>query len=1088
MIAFALALTLAALLPATASAVTPEPAWTITSLSAPTHLAPGSSEADYYGIRITNTGAAPSDGSPITITDIPGSSRLHVIEEGWGPNYYFGVYDRFLEKPDSSCEEGPPAICTVSNTVVKPGEYLYMEVPLDVDAGPEETFTNQIEVSGGGASLAATSEETTISSEPAPFEFASSQFMLGDESGEAETRAGSHPYRMQVNFQVSTAEYEEIYKKNVRTIRNIHTALPKGVVVNPDAATARCTEAQLAFAECPTGSVVGQAWSTTELVDLEVHSGLDPLYDMVSPSEKPAELAFDPSGLGVSIHLLGGVDSAGEYALMTDVRELIQFGEPSGATVELWGDPSDPSHDFVRGNCEYEQSKVGGCPAETEDTEPFLTMPSACSGPLSADLEIEQWEEAGHPISTEIPTTDENGNPVGVTDCESLQFEPTLKARPTTNVADSPSGLEVDLHVPQEESFDTRAQSTLKDTTVALPEGLVINPAEANGLGACSAAQLGLTTPVGQESPVRTTAEPASCPDSAKLGTVEVDTPLLEDPLQGSVYIAKPYENPFNSLLALYIAVSDPERGVVLKLAGKVTPDPQTGRLTATFAEAPELPFEDFKLRFFGGAGGSLRTPATCGQYATTSSLAPWSAPQSGPPAQPGDSWSISQAPGGGSCPTQASAQPNSPALDAGTVTPIAGSYSPFVLNLHREDGSQEFSRISLTTPPGLTGKLAGIPYCSEAALKQAEQKSGREEEASPSCPAASQVGSVIAAAGAGPAPYYAKGTAYLTGPYEGAPLSLAIVTPATAGPFDLGTIVVRTALRLDPATGQISAVSDPIPHILHGIPLDVRSVQIHLDRAQFTRNGTSCDPLAISGSELSTLGGSASLSQRFQLAECQALGFKPKLAIGLTGPTHRGAHPALRAVLSLPEGGANLASASVALPHSEFLDQSHIGTVCTRVQFAAGPGDGAECPPASIYGHATAYSPLVDYAVEGSAILRSSNNKLPDLVLALHGPPSQPIAFEADARIDSVNGGIRSTFEATPDLPLSRVVLQMAGGRKGLLQNSTDICEGVHRATGSLIAQNAKTATLRPALRDSKCAKAGRRGHKKRHHRGAAR
>jgi hypothetical protein len=1070
---------LVAVLPASAQAAVSGPAWTITAAALPGHFTPGSAEIGSYSVAVTNTGAAPSDGSPVTITDTFGSPRLHVLPFGYTPTFEFGAYSlnnptRAYESSNTSCGEGPPVSCTVSDTVVQPGESLSMFVPLAVDSGGEESFTSEIEVSGGGAPTTTTTLPATISAEPSPFEFMSTRARLGDAAGAAETRAGAHPYRMEIDFQLETNQEPTTFVNTpAQSIRDIRTALPRGVVVNPQAIPDRCSEAQLSFGECPSASIVGQVGATIGVFGFAACCGFtDLLYNMIAPPGHAANLGFNISGLGYSIHLLGGVDSAGEYALTADVENLLQYGYPSGAMVELWGDPSDPSHDFVRGECRH-RFIPAGCPVEPSET-PFLTMPSACSGALEAQLEIVPWQEVD-PISAAIPTTDENDNPVGVSDCEALEFTPSLQARPTTNVADAPSGLEVDLHIPQEENINTRAQSTLRNTTVTLPEGLVVNPSSANGLGACSAAQFGLTSPVGS-TPVRTDGEPANCPDASKLGTVQIDTPLLEDPVQGAVYLANPYENPFGSLLAIYIAVADPERGVTVKLAGEVKPDPQTGRLTTTVEESPELPFEDFKLSFFGGAAASLRTPAVCGQYSTTSSLTPWSAPQSGPPATPHDEWSIARAPGGGICPSQQGQRPNSPDVDTGTVSPIAASYSPFVFNLRREDGSQELSAVTIKTPPGLTGKLTGIPYCSEAALAAAASRSGREEEANPRCPSASQIGTAAAAAGAGPAPYWAKGTAYLAGPYKGGPVSLAIITPATAGPFDLGTIVVRSALRIDPETGQITAISDPIPSILRGIPLDVRQIQVTLDRSQFTRTGTSCDPFSVSGSALSTLGASAPFSERFQLAECSALGFKPKLSIRLTGPINRGGHPALRAVLGMPEGGANLASAAVTLPRSEFLDQSHIGTVCTRVQFAAGAGNGTECPPASIYGHAVAYSPLVDYAVEGPVILRSSSHELPDLVLALHGPPSQPVAFSAAARVDSVHGGIRSTFEATPDLPLSRVVLSMAGGRKGLLQNSTNICLGKHRASATLMGQNGKSAELKPALRNGKCAKQGNR------------
>jgi hypothetical protein len=313
----------------------------------------------------------------------------------------------------------------------------------------------------------------------------------------------------------------------------------------------------------------------------------------------------------------------------------------------------------------------------------------------------------------------------------------------------------------------------------------------------------------------------------------------------------------------------------------------------------------------------------------------------------------------------------------------------------------------------------------------------------------------------------------------------LAVITPAVAGPYDLGTIVVRAALRVNGATGQITAESDPIPSILQGIPLDVRSIDVSIDRPSFSLTGTSCDPSAFSGSMTSTLGLVAPLSARYQLGECQGLAFKPKLGIRLFGSTTRGGHPALKGTVTMPAGGANISEASVALPHSEFLDQSHIGTVCTRVQFAEGDGNGSNCPPASIYGTATATSPLVDYTLEGNVYLRSSTNKLPDLVAALHGPPSQPIAVDAVARVDSVNGGIRTTFEGVPDLPVSSFVLSMQGGKKGLLQNSTNICKATNKATALIAAQNGKGVELRPALKNSKCGK----GKKSKHsHKRAAR
>ena len=384
-------------------------------------------------------------------------------------------------------------------------------------------------------------------------------------------------------------------------------------------------------------------------------------------------------------------------------------------------------------------------------------------------------------------------------------------------------------------------------------------------------------------------------------------------------------------------------------------------------------------------------------------------------------------------------------------------------MHLRREDGSQRFAALTNTPPPGLVAKLAGTSTCPDSALAAAAAKTGKAEQASPSCPDSSRVGTVTVGAGAGPSPYYATGTAYLTAPYKGAPLSLTIITPATAGPYDLGTVLVRTALRIDPATATITAVSDPVPQILEGIPLDVRSIDLALDRPDFTLNPTSCDPLAITGELVSSIGTVAPLFSRFQVGECGRLGFKPKLSLALKGATKRATNPRLIATLTARSGDANIASAQVTLPRAAFLDQSHIGTVCTRVQFAADT-----CPPGSIYGKATATSPLLDYQLAGNVYLRSSANLLPDLVVDLRGPAHQPLRFELAGRTDAVKGALRNTFDLVPDAPVSSFQLELFGGKRGLVELSRNLCKGRYRATVKLTAHNGERSETEPLVANS--------------------
>ena len=360
-------------------------------------------------------------------------------------------------------------------------------------------------------------------------------------------------------------------------------------------------------------------------------------------------------------------------------------------------------------------------------------MPTACTDEMTLDVSMDSWGHPGEFREKSVALADSNGNPTSVTGCNALQFEPSLQARPTTNVADAPSGLAVDLKVPQTNNLKTLTTAHLRKADVTLPEGLVINPASANGLAGCSSSQVGIDPGTGVAN-----GNDVSCPNASRIGSVQVDSPLVDHTLQGSVFVATPKDNPFDSLLAIYVVVDDPQSGVLVKLPGHVIPDPNTGRLRAIFDENPQLPFSSFQLEFFGGATAPLRTPVTCGNYSTTSQMTPWSAPDSGPPATPSDTYAISQGPGG-ACASSVNALPNEPDFDAGTISPIAGQYSPFVLNLRRNDGTQQFSAVNLTPPPGLVGKLAGTPYCPEDALAAAASKSGNQEKASPSCPAASR-------------------------------------------------------------------------------------------------------------------------------------------------------------------------------------------------------------------------------------------------------------------------------------------------------------------------------------------------------------
>jgi hypothetical protein len=566
----------------------------------------------------------------------------------------------------------------------------------------------------------------------------------------------------------------------------------------------------------------------------------------------------------------------------------------------------------------------------------------------------------------------------------------------------------------------------------------------------------------------------ANCPDASKIGTVRIDAPgLVDHPLEGTAYLATPHRNPFNAFLAFYISVNDPQSGVVFKLPGLLEPDPSTGRLTATISELPQLPFADLQLEFFKGTGSLLKTGIDCGAYTVSAELTPWTAPINAVTAE--DAFTIEAGAGAGPCVNDEASAPKTLSFEAGSFEPTGGAYSPFTLKLVRQDGTQRLSGIEATLPKGLIAKLAGIPYCSDAALAAAAAKNGRAERAGSSCPAASRVGGIDIAAGAGPTPYYLQGTVFLAGPYKGAPLSLAAITPAVVGPLDLGDVVTRMALYVDPESTQIGAVSDPLPSILEGIPLEIRSVLLNLDRGQFTLNPTNCGSAPITGTATALSGQSVPLKAHFQVGECGRLAFQPKLNLSLRGSTKRRGSPALKAVITTRPGNANIAQTVVTMPKSEHFDHSHmqIDSVCTRVQFAA-----SQCPARSIYGHARVVTPLLDSPIEGPVVLRSSNTSLPDLVADLNGQLRVALA----ARIDTTKGGgIRISFENLPDVPISELVFELKGGKKGLLENSATLCSRASKATVLLGGQNGKSAVQSPVLSNGcKKARAGGKGSRR--------
>jgi hypothetical protein len=862
--------------------------------------------------------------------------------------------------------------------------------------------------------------------------------------------AGSHPYSYTVSFAFNTEASGDVEGGEPR---DIIADLPPGFVGNP-LAVPRCTRQQFegVFAKCPTDTQVG----VIHAILPEIGEVKLPIFNI----EAPPGVAGQLGGSAVNLNILQNASVRTDEGYGLTVGAFNVPNAVASATETIWGVPADPSHDSERGL----EALDGGPPVSSEAPPfPFLTLPTSCEAPMEVTVRADSKLAPGNFVEQSVLSAEPGGSPAALIGCESVPFEPSVLASPTSSSLQSSSGLGFELKLPNKGLLDRFgiAETEPRKTEVSLPAGFAVNPSSAAGIGTCTPAQYAAESP--------TSVPGEGCPETAKLGSLLARSPLLEEAIEGAVYLATPHDNPFNSLVALYIVARVPERGVLIKQAGEVRLDPGSGQITASFDNLPPLPYSSFKLHFREGSRAPLTTPSTCGSFTARALLFPFSNP--GVPVERNPVFPVSSGSNGSACAASEAQLPNRPGLEAGTVTPIAGSYSPFVFKLSRENGSQRFAAIEATLPKGVTGKLAGIPYCADAQIAAAAARTnfgeGALEQANPSCPPASEVGVVTVGAGSG-SPFYVRGRAYLAGPYRGAPLSLAIITPAIAGPFDLGVVVVRTALYLDETTAQIRAVSDPLPTILAGIPLDVRSITLEMNRPNFTLNPTSCRAMAVLGSAISTVGQTASLSNRFQVGACGALGFKPSLALSLKGGTRRTQHPKLKAVVTYPKGSyANVSRASVTLPRSEFIDPERVANPCTRPQFAEG-----RCPKDSILGTATAYTPLLDKPLTGKVYFRANGGEreLPDMVADLNGQVHLVLVGTVDAVVKKGTdiSRIRNTFATVPDAPVSKFVLELKGGKEGLLVNSENLCAKTRRAAVKLTAQNGRTHNTAPVIATS--------------------
>jgi len=885
------------------------------------------------------------------------------------------------------------------------------------------------------------------------------------------------------------------------TIKTLRTDLPPGLTVNPEATASRCSMddflnvvGELIVPACAPETRTGTQKVTlvTNRPEVEV-PGVGtipipgfvlpptpgatevPIYNLVPEPGEPAKLGFVINGKvpvfletevawesdfheSFTIKLLNTAEATG---LSTLISRLVSNGAEAGNGTYL----TNPTTCFDSNQAAFEHLYSTWFRAESyADPDP-------------------QFPHGSTPVEAKLPKDPPGTGPrVTQEGCDSVPFEPSLDAAPTTGAIDSASGGTVTVSLPfdpaKEGGEANQSQSHLRRAEVTLPPGMGLNPSGAKGLVACTDAQFKKGVRVYEN----------ECPAASVIGSAEITSPPLAEPLVGDVYVGEQQSSDPESgrMFRILVEAKSEHEGIAVRLVGAVRADRATGRLTAVFDDQlvgplagplpsglPQVPFEAVRIKL-DAAKSVLTTPPVCGPATTTGAMEPWARPGTTVPVSA--SFTLSSDPGGGACPTTPAARRFAPTLDHRYDVTEAGAFTPYRVVIARTDGEQELKVVDVTLPPGLTGTLAGIPYCPEAAIAAAAGRSGAQERSAPSCPAASRIGTVHTTAGTGADPVTLIGHAYLAGPYKGAPLSMVTVTPALEGPFDLGTVVVRVALHVDPRTTQITADSDVIPDVFGGVKLDLRHIAVVIDRERFMRNATNCQPKELTGT---VAGGGANpadpaafssfaATRPYRVQGCRGLGFRPRLRTVLFGPTKRAKNPRLRATLTARRGDANLSRTALTLPHSLFLDQSHIRTVCTRVQLAA-----RQCPSAAVYGRATAVSPLLDKPLRGPVYLVSSDHTLPDLVADLRGQ----VNVRLYGVISSKRGGLKTVFNGLPDVPVSRFVLDMRGGRRSLLVNSTNTCRRPQFAVLNIKGQNGKRVkSNRYRLNIRACAGKGKR------------
>jgi hypothetical protein len=1036
-----------------AQASTATPGWTISSVAEPTNFStthngsceeetsgipPQSSPCDSYRVIARNVGSL-ATSEPVTITDIL-------------PNHVEAVYAVLQEQQAGGPQEEvgcstTPVRCEYPASV-PPGGVLILTVNVKVLSSATSGLLNFATIEGGSlaqplTTSTPTTEENLISTAPSAFALNGFDMRVDGLDGTPDLQAGEHPFGITTSFTIpsmtrhnaSEANYQRIPTER---IKDLVVDLPAGLVGDPQA-TPHCPLSALhenilvsgSPTNCPTASKVGSVTFEGNgrfRVANGIFSGTSGIFNMIPEAGAPAEFGFSYLGYPVLMYATALPSTSG-YGLRVSVPGLVAVPVHS-VSLTFFGNPA---------------LQDGGSTASTA----FLANPMNCAtpSPLKAKIEANSWQKPASWVSSESTVYPE------VTGCDMLQFDPTITTTPEVTTADAPSGYAVNVGISQPPNVAPYlATPELKNATVTLPEGVSVSPSAADGLVGCKergpeGIELGDHNTLGHEVQEGEEAGPGGlpraahghCPAASQIGTVEIETPLLPPhALTGRLYVAQPKcggegqpacteaSATNGELFGLYLEAEG--EGAIIKLHGTVSANPATGQLTTTFANNPQLPFSELKLKVDGGPRAALANPQTCGHVTTTSVLTPWSTPIT-PDATPSSAFDIT------GC---ASPMGFAPSLHAGTVTPIAGGFSPFTLTFARQDGERNLSGITVQTPPGLLGKIAGIPLCDEPQAREG------------TCSAESKIGTTTVAAGAGSHPFWLTGQVYLTHSYKGAPFGLSIVVPEKAGPFNLGNEVVRAVINIDPHTSALAVTSDPLPQSKDGVPFRLKTVNVTVDRPGFMFNPTNCKQQQITATISAAQGGAANVASPFAVTGCKNLPFKPKFTVLTHAKTSKKNGAYLHVKVSSGAGQANIGAVKVDLPKQLPSRLTTLQKACVAAVFDANP---ANCPAESAVGTSKAVTPVLKNPLTGPAYLVSHGGAaFPDLEVVLQG---EGITLVLDGQTHIKNGITSSIFKTVPDAPVSTFDLVLPQGPHSVLAAFGNLCNGALKMPTTLTGQN---------------------------------